>query len=144
MSVDPEVIRLERRIEAPPDAVFRYLTESGLWSRWQGQSAELEPVPGGRVRIRMAEGQVVEGTYVEIRPDRRVVISWGWVGHPRMPPGTTTVEFDLIADGAGTILRLTHRGLPAEDMPIHRQGWDVFVPRLGVAASGGDPGPSPL
>jgi uncharacterized protein YndB with AHSA1/START domain len=144
MTADPDVIRLERRIEAPPDAVFRYLTESESWSRWQGQSAELEPVPGGRVVIRMAEGQVVEGSYVEIQPGRRVVITWGWVGHPRMPPGTTTVEFDLIADGSGTIVRLTHRGLPAEDLPIHRQGWDVFVPRLAVVSSGGDPGPSPL
>ena len=76
MSADADVIRLERRIEAPPDAVFRYLTESTLWSRWQGQSAELDPVPGGRIVIRMGDDQVVEGTYVEIRPDRRVVTGW--------------------------------------------------------------------
>ena len=143
MTTEVDVIRLERRIEASPDAVFRYLTESDLWSRWQGQSAELDPVPGGRVVIRMAEGQVVEGSYVEIRPGQRVVITWGWVGHPRMPPGTTTVEFDLVADGSGTIVRLTHRGLPSEDLPIHRQGWEAFLPRLATASAGGDPGPSP-
>ena len=144
MSADGDVIRIERRIEAPPDVVFRYLTESSLWARWQGQSVDLDPVPGGRVAIRMGADQVVEGSYVEIRPGQRIVITWGWIGHPRMPPGTTTVEFDLVADGSGTILRLTHRGLPAEDLPIHRQGWDAFVPRLAAAASDGDPGPSPL
>jgi uncharacterized protein YndB with AHSA1/START domain len=144
MSTDSDVIRLERRIEAPPGAVFRYLTHADLWARWQGQSVELEPVPGGRVVIRMSEGQVVEGSYVEIEPEQRVVITWGWVGHERMPPGATTVEFDLIADGSGTIVRLTHRGLPTEDVPIHRQGWDAFMPRLAIAASGGDAGPSPL
>jgi uncharacterized protein YndB with AHSA1/START domain len=144
MTTESDVIHVERRIEASPEAVFRYLTEPDLWSRWQGESVELDPVPGGRVVIRMSEDQVVEGSFVEIRPGTRVVITWGWRGHPRMPPGTTVVEFDLVPEGAGTILRLTHRGIPPEDVPIHRQGWDVFVPRLATAATGGDPGPNPL
>ena len=137
------VIHVERRIAAPPAAVFRYLTEADLWARWQGQSAELDPTPGGRFAVRMAEGQIVEGKFVDVEPDRRVVVTWGWQDHPRMPPGTTTVEFELTADGDGTLVRLTHRGLPPEDLPIHRAGWDVFLPRLEIAAGGGDPGPNP-
>jgi uncharacterized protein YndB with AHSA1/START domain len=143
VTADRDTIRVERRIDAPPSAVYRYLTESTLWARWQGESAVLEPVPGGRFQVRMAEGQVVEGTYLAVEQDARVVISWGWQGHPRMPAGTTTVEFELVEDGPGTILRLTHRGIPVEDMELHRQGWDVFLPRLGTAAMGGDPGPNP-
>jgi uncharacterized protein YndB with AHSA1/START domain len=143
VTADGDTIRVERRIDAPPSAVYRYLTESTLWARWQGESAVLEPVPGGRFQVRMAEGQVVEGTYLAVEQDARVVISWGWQGHPRMPAGTTTVEFELVEDGPGTILRLTHRGIPVEDMELHRQGWDVFLPRLGTAAMGGDPGPNP-
>jgi uncharacterized protein YndB with AHSA1/START domain len=141
---ESETIRLERRIAAPPSAVFRYLTESDLWVRWQGESAELDPRPGGRFRVRMAEGQVVEGAYVALEPAARVVITWGWDGHPRMPPGTTTVEFELVADGQDTIVRLTHRGIPPEDVPLHRQGWEMFLPRLETAATGGDPGPNPI
>jgi uncharacterized protein YndB with AHSA1/START domain len=143
MTTEPETIRVERRIAAPPSAVFRYLTESDLWARWQGESAELEPTPGGRFRVRMAEGQVVEGSFVELAPDRRVVITWGWQGHPRMPAGATTVEFDLIPDGAGTIVRLTHSGIPSEDLPLHQAGWEMFLPRLEIASTGGDPGPNP-
>jgi uncharacterized protein YndB with AHSA1/START domain len=143
VTADPDVIHVEKRIEASPRAVFRYLTESSLWSRWQGEAADLDPVPGGRFVVRMAEGQVVEGTFVAVEPDSRVVITWGWHGHPRMPAGATTVEFELIADGAGTVVRLTHRGVPAEDIPLHRAGWEMFLPRLAVAASGGDPGPNP-
>ena len=138
-----EVIRVERRIAAQPAAVFRYLTESDLWARWQGESTELDPIPGGRFVVRMAEGQVVEGKFVTVESDRRVVVSWGWPNHPRMPSGTSTVEFELTPDGDGTLVRLTHRGLPPEDMPIHRAGWDVFLPRLEIAATGGDPGPNP-
>ena len=137
-------IRVERRIDAPPSAVFRYLTESDLWSRWQGESADIDPVPGGRFEVTMAEGQVVQGTFVTVEPDRRVVVTWGWHAHPRMPPGTTTVEFELVPDGAGTLVRLTHRGIPREDVPIHRTGWEMFLPRLDLAATGGDPGPNPI
>ena len=141
---DLDVIRVERRIAATPGAVFRYLTESALWSRWQGEAAELEPVPGGRFRVRMGEGQVVEGTFVSVEPERRVVVTWGWHEHPRMPPGTSTVEFELVADGDGTVVRVTHRGIPADDVPIHRAGWEVFLPRLEIAATGGDPGANPV
>jgi uncharacterized protein YndB with AHSA1/START domain len=91
----------------------------------------------------MAEGQVVEGEFVAIEPDRRVVVTWGWQQHPRMPPGMSTVEFELTPDGDGTLLRLTHRGIPVDDVPIHRAGWDMFLPRLEIAVSGGDAGPSP-
>jgi uncharacterized protein YndB with AHSA1/START domain len=144
VTAEGETIRLERRIAAPPSAVFRYLTESELWARWQGEAAELDPRPGGRFRVRMAEGQVVEGAYVAVEPDERVVITWGWDGHPRMPPGTTTVEIELVEDGQETIVRLTHRGIPREDLPIHRDGWETFLPRLEIAATGGDPGPNPI
>jgi uncharacterized protein YndB with AHSA1/START domain len=144
MTHEADTIRVERRIAAPPSAVFRYLTESDLWARWQGDAAELDPRPGGRFQVRMAEGQVVEGAYVEVEADARVVVTWGWQGHPRMPAGTTTVEFELIPDGPGTIVRLTHRGIPVDDLPIHRQGWAMFLPRLETAVTGGEPGPNPL
>jgi uncharacterized protein YndB with AHSA1/START domain len=143
VTTDGETIRVEQRIDAPPSAVYRYLTESNLWSRWQGESADLSPVPGGRFEVTMAEDQVVQGTYVVVEPGARVVISWGWRGHPRMPPGMTTVEFDLIEDGQGTIVRLTHRGIPSDDLPLHQQGWSMFLPRLATAATDGDPGPNP-
>jgi hypothetical protein len=28
-------------------------------------------------------------------------------------------------------------------VPLHRAGWDVFLPRLEIAVGGGDPGPNP-
>jgi uncharacterized protein YndB with AHSA1/START domain len=143
MTDDP-VIRVERRVAAPPGAVYRYLTEGDLWARWQGEAADLDAVPGGRFLVRMAAGQVVEGEFVAVEPGTRVVITWGWQGHPRMPAGASTVEFELIPDGSGTIVRLTHHGLPPEDVPIHAAGWERFLPRLAVAAEGGDPGPNPV
>ena len=54
------------------------------------------------------------------------------------------MEIDLIPQGGGTLVRLTHSGLPTqESRDMHLEGWAHYVERLGVAAAGGDPGPDP-
>jgi uncharacterized protein YndB with AHSA1/START domain len=142
MTMEP-FIRVERRIAAPPADVYAYLTDSVRWARWQGQSAEVEPVPGGRLRLTMANGATAEGRFIQLVPDSRVVFTWGWRGDEVVPPGSSTVEIELAPDGDGTLLRLTHRDLPPEQLPVHRAGWDHYLPRLATAAGGGDPGPDP-
>jgi uncharacterized protein YndB with AHSA1/START domain len=140
MTIEPS-IHVERRIAARPADVYAYLTDSVRWARWQGESAEIEPVPGGLFRITMANGAMAEGRFVQLVPDSRVVFTWGWHGDEALPPGASTVEIELTPDGDQTIVRLTHRDLPPEQQPIHRAGWDRYLPRLATAASGGDPGP---
>jgi uncharacterized protein YndB with AHSA1/START domain len=137
-------VRVERRIAARPAAVYAYLTDSERWARWQGHSAEIEAVPNGRFRMTLANSTTAEGAFVAVERDRRVVFTWGWVGHRAVPPGSSTVEVELIPDGDGTLVRLTHRGLPSEERSIHRAGWDHYLPRLAAAATGGDPGPDML
>jgi uncharacterized protein YndB with AHSA1/START domain len=140
---DEQELRLERRIAAPRAIVYRHLTDSVRWARWQGATAEIEPTPGGMFRLAMANGTTAEGRFVELVPDERVLFTWGWRGSPSVPPGSSTVEIELLADGDGTLVRLTHRGLPAEERAIHELGWRTYLPRLAMVASGGDPGPEP-
>jgi uncharacterized protein YndB with AHSA1/START domain len=85
---------------------------------------------------------VAEGNFIELIPDRRVVFTWGWRGSPTVPPGSSTVEMELVPDGDGTVLRLTHRGLPPEDRSVHSIGWGRYLPRLAKVAAGDDLGPS--
>lgn len=132
---------VERRIAAPPDAVYAYLTDAALWARWQGERAELEAAPGGAFSMHVRDGPTARGELVALEPGRRVVLTWGWDGHPTVPPGSTTVEIELLADGDATLVRLTHRGLPDGEVPAHRDGWEHYLPRLATAAAGGDPGP---
>jgi uncharacterized protein YndB with AHSA1/START domain len=136
-----DALVVERRVSAPPSAVYAYLTESSRWARWQGVEATIEARPGGVFRILMPAGQTARGQFVELVPDRRVVFTWGFVDVPGIPPGSTTVEIDLFPDGDATLVRLTHRGLRDEDVPQHRAGWGHYVPRLAAAAAGDDPGP---
>ena len=41
-------------IEAPPQAVFEYLTTNEGMTAWMGQYADLDPVPGGRFAVDIA------------------------------------------------------------------------------------------
>jgi uncharacterized protein YndB with AHSA1/START domain len=131
----------EVRIAAPPEAVFPFFTDPAQYVRWKGRTAELEPESGGLYRVDI-DGNVVRGEFVEVDPPRRVVFTWGWEGGP-LPPGSTTVEVDLTPDGDGTIVRLTHRGLPEEAKSEHAAGWEHFLPRLASVAAGVDPGADP-
>ena len=73
------------------------------------------------------------------------MFTWGWEGEgAAVPPGSSTVEVTLEPDGDQTIVRLRHFGLPADEMAGHSKGWDHYMPRLVLAASGVDPGPDPM
>lgn len=133
-------IVVEQRIEASPSVVYAYLTETSKWKRWQGVDAMLEPHVGGVFSVLMANGANARGEFVELVPDRRVVFTWGWIGYENLPPGSSTVEIELRADGDATLLVLTHRDLPDEELPMQRTGWLHYLPRLAIAAPGGDPG----
>jgi uncharacterized protein YndB with AHSA1/START domain len=137
-----EVIEHEVRIQARPETVYEFFVDPDKMTRWKGSSAELDPRPGGRYRVAIGQG-VAAGEFVELDRARKVVFTWGWEGDERIPPGTSTVEVTLTADGDGTILRLVHRDLPEGQGAVHEEGWNHFLPRLITAAAGGYPGPDP-
>ncbi len=139
-----EPIIVTRQIAAPPSVVYAYLTDSDKWVRWQGVNATIEAKRGGIFALAMANGTKARGEFVELIPDHRVVFTWGWIDHPGVPPGSSTVEIDLVSDGAGTLLRLTHRGLPPDEIATHTAGWSHYTSRLAITAEGGEPGPDVL
>lgn len=136
-------IVVERVVAAPAERVYGHLTDAVLWARWQGTAATIDARPGGIFRLAMPNGMTARGQFVTLEPNRRVVFTWGWIDHPGMPPGSTTVEVDLTPEGDKTRIRLTHHGVAADEMEIHRLGWEHYVPRLAMVAAGDDPGPDP-
>jgi uncharacterized protein YndB with AHSA1/START domain len=137
-----EPFSIEVDLPAPPEEVFRHLTEPAAMIRWMGQHASLQPVPGGAFEVDI-NGVPVRGRYLEVDPPSRVLVSWGVAGNADMPPGATEVEFTLTSCAAGTRLRLVHRGLPPDQAEVHGAGWQHFLGRLTCAAGGDDPGPDP-
>jgi len=121
MSDHGEDVRLEIRIEASPETVFALLTDPAHMTTWFAELVEADPRPGGVFRISGPPGVSIEGTYLEIVPNRKVVFTWG--GVEGLKPGQSTVEFLLEPDRGGTLVRLRHSGLPRPAIESHRRGW---------------------
>jgi uncharacterized protein YndB with AHSA1/START domain len=134
-TAEPQVMTKEIKINAAPATVLGFLTDPQKLVRWMGREAQLDPRPGGAIEINYNGFDIMRGEYVEITP-QRVVMTWGWEDNPTFGPGLSTVTFDLLADGGGTLLRLTHVGVPEESQPGVGEGWDHFLPRLVVVAEG--------
>lgn len=131
-------------IHAPAAVVFDHLTDPARYVRWMGADAVLEPEPDGTYRVEIREGLAASGSFVEVEPPTRLVFTWGWEGHPLVPPGSSTVEVVLEEVDGTTTVTLTHRGLPDEQQrDEHGQGWQLYLGRLATVATGGDPGPDP-
>ena len=131
-------IDITQRIDAPPETVFAYLTDSHRFVKWMGVGAELDARPGGRYRIDVDGEHIASGEYREVDPPRRLVMSWGWEGHPTVPPGSTTVEITLTPEQGTTVLRLRHLGLPTEtERRAHTDGWNQYTGRLAELARAG-------
>lgn len=131
-------IEITQRIEASPEIVFSYLTDSRRFTKWMGVGAELDARPGGRYRIDVDGVHIATGEYREVEPPHRLVMSWGWEGHPTVPPGSTTVEITLTPQGGATVLRLRHLGLPDEsERQTHADGWRNYTSQLAAAVIAG-------
>ena len=139
-----DVLEVSVHIDAQPETVFPYFTDPARYVRWMGTEATLEAVPGGVYRVRMRDGVEAAGEFLEVEPPHRLVFTWGWNGAHPVPPGTTRVVVTFEAEDGGTRVVLRHHDLPDDDQRTqHGMGWDVYLGRLGLAATGQDPGPDP-
>ncbi|MGI8421977.1 MAG: SRPBCC family protein [Gaiellaceae bacterium] len=150
MEQTAETTSVEREIAiaASPETVWEFFVDEEKAARWMGQVVTLDPRPGGVYRVEVIPGHTASGSFVELDPPRRLVYTWGWEpgagGENAVPPGTSTIEIELVPVGEGTTVRFVHRDLPnAEAAKSHAHGWDHYLERLGTAAAGGDPGTDP-
>jgi len=143
-AVERHSIEREIAIDARPETVWQLLVDPREMVRWMGRDAKLDLRRGGSWRVEVIPGHVASGSFVEIDAPRRLVYTWGWEGKADVPPGSTTLVFELEARGHGTLLRFTHRDLPsAAATASHTHGWEHYLPRLQAVGSGRDPGRDP-
>jgi uncharacterized protein YndB with AHSA1/START domain len=140
-ATDSTVLERQIHIEAKPETVFQFFTDPSKLVRWMGITAQINPQQGGIYRVEVTKTDIVRGEYLEVKPPKRVVFSWGWEGeNSPLPPGASTVEVILAADGEGTLLTLRHLGLPVPLQKTHAEGWDHYLPRLAQVSEGKGPG----
>lgn len=136
-------------IAARPETVFEFFTDPEKQVLWMGRRAELDPRPGGIYRVEISDQIVGSGEFLEVHAPTRVVFSFGWEGQEAgqgehgVPPGSSRVEVTLAPEGEGTLVRLRHLDLPEQAREMHGQGWQLYLDRLQIAATGGDPGADP-
>jgi len=141
VTTGPGRIELETRSDAPAEVAFSYLIDPAKLVRWAGQHAALDPTPGGIFRVVLKHDYVMRGEFVEVTPPTRLVVTFGWEHEGgALDQVSTLITYELSADGDGTLLRLTHSGLPDRRVSDHTLGWTRCMGRLKVASEGGDPG----
>jgi uncharacterized protein YndB with AHSA1/START domain len=138
-----DLIQREMTIDADAATVFAFFTDPQRLIRWIGVSAELEPQPGGIMLVDVVPGFLARGEFKEVIPVSHLAYTWGWDGGTKVPPGSSLIEVDLVPKNGSTLVRFTHTGLPPDEVPAHRDGWNHYLGRLAIAVTGRDPGPDP-
>ena len=143
--IDDGVVREEVLVDATPELVFEFFVDPTKLPLWLGIAADIDARPGGRFRFEVVPGEFCEGRYLEVEPPRRVSFTWGWTSEAMgVPPGSSHVNVELVPEGGGTRVRLTHTGLPTDDsLLLHADGWSRFFERLGAVATGAEPAAYP-
>lgn len=136
------VVQRETHIAAPRASVFAFLTDPDKIVQWMGTEATTQTHPGGLYLLKGVGSSTARGAFREVVPVHRLAYSFGWEANDEVPPGSSLIEIDLIEQDGGTLVRMTHSGLPTEAMRTsHDKGWAHYLGRLTSAAAGRDPGP---
>ena len=139
------IVRRETHVAAPPAAVFALLTDPEKILRWMGTEAQVVPEVGGLYLVNVTGARNARGSFREVVPVHRLAYTFGWDGSEAVPPGSSLVEIDLFERPGGSLLRLTHTGLPnAQQCAGHAEGWAHYIGRLAEVAAGRNPGPDPF
>ena len=144
-SLDTSVVR-EVKINASPETVFSYLSEESKLRRWFSIAGDWKPKAGDHFRLHVTKENISGGKFLEVTPPTKLAFTFGWEGDDvSIAPGGSTIEITLTPAGAGTLVRLTHSGIPTEESAKrHGEGWQHYLDRLAIAATGADPGRDPF
>ncbi len=144
---DQDAIVSEIFIAAPPERVFRALTDSGELIRWfcGGESCrvkfwKMDARLGGSYSYATGKGSVVingvdefecHGDIIEFDPPR--LLAYTWIGNWHNDKSrVTTVRWDLMPTNAGTMVKVTHSGLAEEATARedYSNGWPGVMENL--------------
>jgi uncharacterized protein YndB with AHSA1/START domain len=110
-------------IEAPPETVFSFFTDSARWASWWGAGSTIEPRAGGKVYICHPGNVHSSGEVLEVRAPHHLLFTYGFDSGTPFPPGASRVRISLDAVDAGTRVHLHHEFPDQASRDHHVQGW---------------------
>jgi uncharacterized protein YndB with AHSA1/START domain len=135
LAIEREIV-----IDAPPEVVWRTITEPDQMSLWFADRVDLVVEPGAHGYMGFGDqgGPVVVET---VDPPKRFSFRWNHPQEVEPAPGNSMlVEFTLTPEGAErTRLRVVESGHELRDWPDeeklryaeeHQEGWGEFLDRL--------------
>ncbi|WP_422116095.1 SRPBCC family protein [Brachybacterium sp. UNK5269] len=132
-----DAVVIERRFAHPLERVWRAVTEPEHLARWFPGAPEFELRAGGAVRFPEFAGEAAEhGRVLECEPPHRLRFTWD----------TDELLFELLAEGDGTRLVLTHAFDDSAGAASFATGWETCLEHLRAVLGGGEvpePGPRP-
>ena len=115
MNAKPFTVTVARRFEQPPERVFDAWLDPARVAKWFAPAlgpmttVEIDARPGGRFNFtqdRKGEAAVHIGEYKVIDRPRKLVFTWST--DPLQKDAPSVVTIDIVPDGAGARLTLTH------------------------------------
>lgn len=144
MSAETEtahVVVVERHYRSAPERVWAAWTDPRELEQWffpldnpGVRVPQFDLRVGGDYKIQFASGpgmtaHTAIGTFREVVPQKRLVLTWNWEGDPPMPGSVVKIDFERA--GPGTKVTLRHEGLPAADVAaMHDHGWSGILDRF--------------
>jgi uncharacterized protein YndB with AHSA1/START domain len=141
VSSDARSVSHQYFIRAPPEEVFRAISEPKGLTRWLCDRAEVAANKGGRYLLGWTDGPTHSGDVVEFEPGRRMALAWSW---PGVDLRGTIFSLAVEAKDDGTLFMIEHSGFPRDEKWTDlyggaEWGWTYFAMNLkSVLESGRD------
>ena len=104
-------LKFKLQIAAPPSEVYGTFTNGAALCEWLSDVAQVDARLGGHVYLWWESGYYINGEYLELDPDQKVVFSWYGAGEP----GPTRVKVAFTSQADGTLVVLSHQGIGLEN-----------------------------
>ena len=119
--METKIIRQLVTFKASPHDVYEMLMDSKKHAAFTGDDAEIDRKVGGRFSV---WGGYIDGTNLELVPDRKIVQSWRGSDWPE--GHYSQVVFDLKEKDGVTTLNFEQTGVPEEFYEDIAQGWHDY------------------